>query len=109
MSWGADDGACSPAQCVGLGLLGPGRGRRDNGGRWVLLSSGRHPNDVGGGLSGACNCWRIQAAVVVAAWVMAWCWVWLDWGGSSKEWLAPGMTWRVARGLGAFGGAGCQG
>ena len=67
----------------------------------MLLSSGRHPNDVGGGLSGACNCWRIQVAVVVAASVMASCWVRLDWGGGLKEWSAPGMTWRVERGVGA--------
>ena len=32
-------------------------------------------------LSGACSCWRIQVAVTEAAWVRAWCWVWLDWGG----------------------------
>ena len=28
---------------------------------------------------------------------MAWCWVWLDWGGGVKAWSASGMTWRVAR------------
>ena len=77
----------------------------------MLLSSGRHPNDVGGGLFWA------PAIVggsrwVVAAWVRAsWCWVWLDWGGGLKEWLAPGMTWRVARGVGAVwtGGVGRHG
>ena len=48
----------------------------------------------------AFSCLRIQVAVVVAAWVVASCWVWLDWGGGLKAWSAPGMTWRVARGGG---------